>query len=74
MKKCLEKLGITKKLITDYTINFIAGIVGALVILFSVNKENILDNKVFLFYFVIMFILGLLLLGCINLYFGIDKK
>ena len=57
--------------IRDFTISYIAGVVGALVVVFSLDGNNALQSIVFWFYF---FVLYFVIMGIYDLLKLIKKK
>jgi hypothetical protein len=61
------------KIWRDATISYGAGIAGALVVLFSLNNENVIQRSAFWIYFVVIYVVVLLLLFFITKIFR-NKK
>jgi len=58
----------------DFTISYVAGVVGALVILFSLDNNNTFQPKVFWFNFIALYIFVMLIALFINWKYQKIKK
>ena len=63
---------IDLELIKGFTISYFAGLVASLAIIFSLQQQQKIYDLIFMFWIVILYLIGLICCGIIN--YGINRK